>query len=798
MHKYYTGFDWLDEDTIEELLPEDGVPDTLKIDDLDEKDFPSSLSRNDFQDWLWEGRHDCDVAFAILRLWISKLRGSGNATLNELYDQFLDMYPSPELDEPHQEKLLPVAAIASALQNFESVPFEIAGMSPQEIHDALCQQILEECASVNAYTASWRGTGMVLQPEQKSVGDTLQNEVSQEVYPWPQIEKNPTPRFEEGRFVKSFPLQFPMGVGDLYQSGLRDDFSATKWAQHKLRYKDGWFVNGRHGHRVTWAIFNETLLEIAKAKGRAYHKSTNQCTLTKRELRTLVETQEDLVKEMASFGADIPTTPMFWKKETNRLQWIVRQMSWRPPWVQDKDAPHSAMQENARIEAAIEKCLEAPHVPATHRWQRTESDSEVPPHEKSATADAPMQPPPPSSTTNTSHAATHASEDEPIDFKQLWYECRQGSCEDTYGYGRSPAFWFTLNCPYNYLHEIHRFQTDKNCLNQLNADSKYMRWRWSLDNPDIVCQLHAIRVELIIRVVIPAVVPPTPSNPFQYWARFEQGYSGNPHAHALGYGPFNPSFDNVVKDEETRQRLIDENYPGAENLQIWDDVREELTNDFEPFVSEWHPAKDSAGEALYDFVIENIKNSDFGKPQCVDLRHLLDQALNGDLAKLDGLKRLLVALIEDGQRHTMHGYDCPKKGVHACARQKPHTTSPTEVICRYLYPKEMRTESCIEEDPYREGLFNLFLDRNDPLINSFEVHLLLANLGNIDWRPLINLWAVLEYLTKYSAKAGKPTKQLTALFDEVLTDIASFEKEDCSTDLWRRTIMKFYNRMIGW
>ena len=187
MHKYYTGFDWLDDDAIEEFLPEDGVPDTLKIDDLDEKDIPSSLSRSDFQDWLWEGRHDCDVAFAVLRLWISKLRGSGNATLNELYDQFLDMYPSPELNDPHQEKLLPVAAIASALQHFESVPFDTAGMSPQKIHDALCQQILEECASVSAYSASWCGTGMVLQPELKSVGDTLQNEVTQEVYPWPQI-----------------------------------------------------------------------------------------------------------------------------------------------------------------------------------------------------------------------------------------------------------------------------------------------------------------------------------------------------------------------------------------------------------------------------------------------------------------------------------------------------------------------------------------------------------------------------------------------------------------------------------
>ena len=113
------------------------------------------------------------------------------------------------------------------------------------------------------------------------MNDTLQSELSQEVLPWPQIEKEPLSRYEEGRFVKSFPLQFPMGVGDLRQSSLRDDYSASKWAQHKFRYKNGAFVNSSHGHRVTWAIFNETLLEIAKTKGRAYHKSTDHCALTK-------------------------------------------------------------------------------------------------------------------------------------------------------------------------------------------------------------------------------------------------------------------------------------------------------------------------------------------------------------------------------------------------------------------------------------------------------------------------------------------------------------------------------------
>ena len=69
------------------------------------------------------------------------------------------------------------------------------------------------------------------------------------------------------------------------------------------------------------------------------------------------------------------------------------------------------------------------------------------------------------------------------------------------------------------------------------------------------------------------------------------------------------------------------------------------------------------------------------------------------------------------------------------------------------------------QDPHRPDLYNFFGERNDPLLNNFEEHLLLMNLGNIDWRPLINLWSVLEYVTKYTAKAGKGTKQIGKMFE---------------------------------
>ena len=74
-------------------------------------------------------------------------------------------------------------------------------------------------------------------------------------------------------------------------------------------------------------------------------------------------------------------------------------------------------------------------------------------------------------------------------------------------------------------------------------------------------------------------------------------------------------------------------------------------------------------------------------------------------------------------------------------------------------------------DPHRLGLRNLLTPRNDTLINSFEEHLLLQNLGNVDWRPLLNIWSVLEYLTKYNAKAGGGSKNLTRVLCDVVDNI---------------------------
>ena len=124
--------------------------------------------------------------------------------------------------------------------------------------------------------------------------------------------------------------------------------------------------------------------------------------------------------------------------------------------------------------------------------------------------------------------------------QRLWHQlpCLVG--QDPYGYGRHPAFWFTLNCPYNYLYDIHRFQGNTTCFHPTDRKAMEQRWRWCLDNPDIVCFLHAVRVELLVRMVMPTIVPVSDEHPFHYWVRFEEGPNGNPHAHGMAYAAKNP------------------------------------------------------------------------------------------------------------------------------------------------------------------------------------------------------------------------------------------------------------------
>ena len=282
------------------------------------------------------------------------------------------------------------------------------------------------------------------------------------------------------------------------------------------------------------------------------------------------------------------------------------------------------------------------------------------------------------------------------------------------------------------------------------------------------------------------------------------GKNCNPHAHGQNYVEGNPTFENIVLDDDAKQALIKAGYPEARNLKTKDTCEKELGQFYHEHIKEWHPSKDAGGNQLYPFKIDLLQNRDFEKPQSVDLLELLEKIHSNDRdVDLDQLRRLLLALIEDGQRHTMHGHNAPQYGSHPCAKKGRTSTGKEYIYCRYNFPKALLVLldwdklAVVTDDEHRPNLRNLNFSRNDTLINSFEEHLLLDRDANVDFRALLNLWSILEYLTKYNTKAGVGSKRLGKVLEDVLCNIIDWDQEDGVHDLWRRAIMKCYSRILG-
>ena len=263
-----------------------------------------------------------------------------------------------------------------------------------------------------------------------------------------------------------------MGQGDLHQPRLRSDFSAADYVQHKFRYFDARFLDSARGQRVAWALFNTALREQSRQTGHLVHKNSSEKALTLQELRDLVNSREDLVRKVATFGAEIPTTPMHWKKEGNHLEWIVRQMSWFPPWcfsdVHDarvaEPTRKRAKKEVAEIDGVRSEIHEAGRATEEDVKQEVEDT-------RGALAELTVADALPSDTESEVPVPCEGNDElnpaslpagvplsaKELDHRTLWHRGASVQTRDAFGYERNPAFWFTLNLPFNHLHEIHRF-----------------------------------------------------------------------------------------------------------------------------------------------------------------------------------------------------------------------------------------------------------------------------------------------------------------------------------------------------
>ena len=82
---YYTGYDWLSDTEIDDMLPEDDVPEDLVVQASDLAENTQNFDGNTFVEWLNEGRHNCDVAHCLLLTWLHRLRGSDDASTMDLF-----------------------------------------------------------------------------------------------------------------------------------------------------------------------------------------------------------------------------------------------------------------------------------------------------------------------------------------------------------------------------------------------------------------------------------------------------------------------------------------------------------------------------------------------------------------------------------------------------------------------------------------------------------------------------------------------------------------------------------------
>ena len=105
---------------------------------------------------------------------------------------------------------------------------------------------------------------------------------------------------------------------------------------------------------------------------------------------------------------------------------------------------------------------------------------------------------------------------------------------------------------YNFDYELHRLNVGaamaREAVTRNDSAARRVRFDFVRDAPDIATYMHALRAELLMKMVMPTVVGNGPSDPFLCMARWEAGPGGNMHWHGMAYGLRGPDMDGVVRE----------------------------------------------------------------------------------------------------------------------------------------------------------------------------------------------------------------------------------------------------------
>ena len=180
--------------------------------------------------------------------------------------------------------------------------------------------------------------------------------------------------------------------------------------------------------------------------------------------------------------------------------------------------------------------------------------------------------------------------------------------------------------------------------------------------------------------------------------------------------------------------------PENENKQSQSALEKEFDAFFGNMVSEWNPCYSDGGQwrykwdeeiGAYDVDVELPADATSEQkavhmvsgraPDRMNLRRLLDrifaeeQGAGQRSVDVQPVRRLVAALVNRVARHTKHGMEAPKLGVHACARGKEGCP-----FCRYGFPRDRLARGgarpMVMEKGDREGQWHARFPRNDLIV----------------------------------------------------------------------------------
>ena len=187
MHQYYSGFDTLTADEIEEVFPEDDVPDGLHFEDIEETEVVDAFPEQQVTQWLSEGRHDCEVAQTLLHAWTRFLQGTANDSLSDFFHDLLHEAaqvsdPAPQSDKSRPQTLT-LPFLASFIRQRCVLPFHVSNASSEDVEHELQQRILEEYRAIHAYVRTWQSAGAYPVDPKQHVQTELEERVQETIYP---------------------------------------------------------------------------------------------------------------------------------------------------------------------------------------------------------------------------------------------------------------------------------------------------------------------------------------------------------------------------------------------------------------------------------------------------------------------------------------------------------------------------------------------------------------------------------------------------------------------------------------